>query len=531
MKNYHKLLILIGAVLIVAASTVSNSQVAKAQNAMDALQRLSGTAPVIIPPVSDPVCVYCGANRSNTSRREPHKPGCRYYEAPAGQQNTQNYSAYGNDAENYNSESGNYRHVTYAQQHIVYIPPTPIRDTPEGQAILGAIDQLGYAVGEIASEALSDFIAWSIKKIFSSKGKEYHSDNPNKQWGATGVVEQNGKEGVWDNATHKWKVKPGQYYEIMLPGPYEAVAKSLKTNKWGLFDVSEKGAELVPFVFDEVQFTTRGGTGAPIAFGAKDENGNMHWIVGHVVLQSDNQFKFITYPGDWSSLELTSMPDPKDGEDCFAIVVKDFKTGKSQILNYLGKPHFGHHQEDKYDDIIMTGMIQTNNASNSPAQNTYYDFYKVKNDGKMGYVWVEHTADMKRQLGSYPMLPCEYDDITPVASLIGGAEAKKYNHLFYSGKDLVITKKNNRFGLGHCYSSQAKEPKYKDIAHLWIRDKAGREHPVFVVQQENGTYLAKQPDGSDLYFQRYSDKVTAQDFIDMVNILKKHVSDFPDQWK
>lgn len=528
------LIVLFGAILMTVSATFDKGQEAMAQTAMDALRSMMGTNPVTIPPVSDPACVYCGANRSDSPRREPHKPGCRYYEPPAGSaQVSQPRSVNGSNSDgNYNSTSGNYSHITYNQPQTIYVPPTPIRDTPEGQAMLKVAEDLGYAVGSLAAEALSDFITWTVKQIFSSKGKEYHSSDPLKQWGITGVVSKNGKEGIWNNGTHKWDVKPGQYYEISLPGPAEGVAKSVKNDKWGLFDVSENGAVLVPFVFDEVQFYTRGGNGTPMAFGARDVNGNMHWMVGRVILEG-RDYKWVPFKGDWSDVELTSMPTP-DGDGYTAIVVKDYQTGKSKILDHFGNNYFGHHSEDKYDDIIMTGMVQAHNipaTQHSKAMSTYYDFYKVKNNGKMGYVWAQHSADMKRQYDSYQMLPCEYDDVTPVASIVGGNEVKGSGMNGYGGKDIVITKKDNKFGIGPYYRDEVKNPQYKDIAHLWLKDKNGRERPVFIVQEQSGRYIAKRADGTDLHFSKYSQVVAAGDFIDMVNILKEHIQMYPEQWK
>ncbi len=526
------LIVLFWAILMTVSATFDKGQEAMAQTAMDAFKSMLGTAPVTIPPVSDPVCVYCGANRSDSPRREPHRQGCRYFEGQSNQSYNVPRSVNGtNSDDNYNSTSGNYSHVTYNQPKTVYVPPTPIRDTPEGKAILQAVEGLGYAVGSLAAEALCDFVSWSYKQIFSSKGKVYHSDNPLKGWGITQVVKKDGKEGIWNNGTHKWDVKPGMYYDIQLPGPAEGVARSVKNNKWGVFDVSEKGAVLVPFVFDEVQFYTRGGNGTPMAFGAKDENGNMHWMIGRIVLEG-RDFKFVPFPGDWSNVELTSMPTPDD-DGYTAIVAKDYKTGKTKILDHFGNNYFGHHSEDRYDDIIMTGMVtkgQTlSGTSRSKPMDTYYDFYKVKNNGKMGYVFAHHTADMKRQLDSYQMLPCEYDDVTPVASIVGGAEVKTTHTM--KGKEVVITRKDNKFGIGPYYRDEVKNPQYKDIAHLWMLDNNGKERPVFIVQEQSGRYIAKRADGTDLHFQRYSQVVAADDFIDMVNILKEHIQMYPDQWK
>ena len=61
------------------------------QSALETLKAMGGNARVNVPPVSDPVCCYCGANRSDSPRREAHKPGCPNYEGgqKAGNQNDQ----------------------------------------------------------------------------------------------------------------------------------------------------------------------------------------------------------------------------------------------------------------------------------------------------------------------------------------------------------------------------------------------------------------------------------------------------------
>lgn len=47
------------------------------------------------------------------------------------------------------------RTVTYNEPETVYIPSTPIRETPEGQMMMAAVDAMGYAVGSLISDGLS----------------------------------------------------------------------------------------------------------------------------------------------------------------------------------------------------------------------------------------------------------------------------------------------------------------------------------------------------------------------------------------
>ena len=47
----------------------SASNICYAQSALETLKAMGGNARVNVPPVSDPVCCYCGANRSDSPRR------------------------------------------------------------------------------------------------------------------------------------------------------------------------------------------------------------------------------------------------------------------------------------------------------------------------------------------------------------------------------------------------------------------------------------------------------------------------------
>ena len=110
------------------------------QSALETLKAMGGNARVNVPPVSDPVCCYCGANRSDSPRREAHKPGCPNYEGGqrTSNQNSSNNSGYQayTGSYNYNAQ-GDHHYVTYADHAgSSYVPPKPIRETAEGQAML-----------------------------------------------------------------------------------------------------------------------------------------------------------------------------------------------------------------------------------------------------------------------------------------------------------------------------------------------------------------------------------------------------------
>jgi len=98
---------------------------AGAQSALEVLQSMGNGTPVEVPPVSDPVCIYCGANRSDGPRQEPHRKGypcC--VETGGGSSHASDYVI------------NNHHTVTYNEPETVYIPPTPIRETPEGQMMM-----------------------------------------------------------------------------------------------------------------------------------------------------------------------------------------------------------------------------------------------------------------------------------------------------------------------------------------------------------------------------------------------------------
>ena len=71
---FRSAILLLAAVFFVSISSKVNS--CYGQSTLETLRAMGGNARINVPPVSDPVCCYCGANRSDSPRREPHKPGC-----------------------------------------------------------------------------------------------------------------------------------------------------------------------------------------------------------------------------------------------------------------------------------------------------------------------------------------------------------------------------------------------------------------------------------------------------------------------
>lgn len=464
-----------------------------AQSALEQLNQMAGYANMNVPPPSEPVCAVCRIPLRG-ARPWDHKDWCEFHR-PAPETQTQQQS--GSHAEDpYAEERGNYARVTYPQQQVeVYVPPTPIRDTPEGQAILQATEQLGYAVGNLMIEGLRDLISWGFDKIYESTHKEYHSSVPEKGWGNLQVVKEKGKEGVWNNVSHKWLVKPGMYDEFLVLDPYNCAVK--KNGKWGLIEATDKGRELLPCQFDEILFYTGYGAGSPIGFGVRDQGGNMHWMIGRTVLE-DGKYSFVPYDGQWSSLDFSSKPIPGEDDNMVVIVAKDAKTGKSKVLNYYTKPIFGRSYE-QYENVFLTGMVESQRVGNV---NTWYDFYRVENSGKTGFVVTQNSPDYKSNYLSYEMLPCEYDEITPMANTIGWKEAKRWGANDYRGKELVIAEKNGRFGVGAPYIFKNKEElPYKDITVMKV-PFGNTKLPVIIGVKPDGEYEALHPNGFAVFYDK-----------------------------
>lgn len=464
-----------------------------AQSALDQLNQIAGYANMNVPPPSEPVCAVCRIPMRG-ARPWDHKSWCEFYRpAPGTQVQTQSGSRV---EDPYADERGNYTRVTYPQQQVeVYMPPTPIRDTPEGQAILQITEQLGYAAGNLMIEGLRDLFSWGFDRIYESTHREYHSADPEKGWGNLQVVKENGKEGVWDNVSHKWLVKPGKFDEFLILDPYNCAAR--KNGKWGLIEATDKGRELVPCQFDEVLFYTCYGTGSPVGLGVMDQGGNMHWIIGRTVLE-DGKYVFIPYEGEWSSLDFSFKPIPGEDDNMVAIVAKDAKTGKSKVLNYSTKPIFGRSYE-QYDNVFLTGMVETERVGNV---NTWYDFYRVENNGKTGFVVTQNSADYKANYMSYEMLECEYDEITPMANTIGWKEAKRWGSDDYKGKELVIAEKNGRFGVGRPSRIKYKdELPYRNIMVMKV-PFGDTKLPVIIGVKPDGEYEALHPDGMGVWLDK-----------------------------
>ena len=368
---------------------------------------------------------------------------------------------------------------------------------PNSLSILPLADQLGDAVQSLISAGLREVMSWGFDKIYQTTHKEYHSSDPAKGWGNIQVVGKGGKEGVWDNVTHKWYVRPGKYDEFLIVDPYNCAAR--KEGKWGLIEATDKGRELVPCQYDEVLYYTRYGVGAPIAFGVKDQGGNMHWMIGLVNLE-DGKYQFTPFRGEWCSVDFTYKPSPKDGEPMVAILAKDAKTGHSQVLDYFGKPIFGYRSDEQYDNVFLTGMVEKGKLGD---QDVWYDFYRVEKGGKTGFVFHEVTADYKRFVNSFELLPCEYDEISPLGNVIGWKEAKRWNSgvMGYNGKNLVIAQKNGRYGVGSTTRIKNIEGDlpFTEVSVMKIPFHGEEKLPVVIGKEPDGRYVAMHPDGSELY--------------------------------
>ena len=491
MKSRLHLFAAVPLIFLGTLATLSlGSEKCHAQSSLEAI-RSYGISPNV-PPVSDPVCVYCGANRSNSSRREPHRKGYPCYEAehPTQASSSQTSSSQVDPS----NPAGNYHRVTYNQTQTVYVPPKPIRDTPEGQAMLQVAEAAGYAVGTLLAKGL-----WSLgSKIFHGGGKDhnYHNANPDKQWGIYGIKEERGKEGIWDNAKGGWQIKPGKYCNIRMVDLNGSPMQSVKTGKWGIVDINTKGGkEIMPCEFDEIISYGVKNPGNPVALAMVDEQGYTHWIIGHV--RQAQPWDFVVWDGEYSNVELTSRPNPIRGDEETAVIAKDYKTGKSKVMDYRGNAVFGGRSDEKYDDIILTGMVNVKKQTDSKYQ-FWEDYYKVKNNGKMGFVAVTHNADQSRSLGSQVLLECEYDNITPI-------EHQMYEavHNYYAGastKELVITEKDGKYGLGYAFSRNARNPQYTGVYIKQIQDMDGTLIPIAVVTKGDGVYEVVELSGMSLFW-------------------------------
>ena len=502
---------------------------------------MGGNTRVNVPPVSDPVCCYCGANRSDSPRREPHKPGCPSgaAEQRAGNTNSSSNSGYqaytGSYNYNANSTQGDHHYVTYADHAgSSYIPPKPIRETAEGQAMLEVAGAAGAAMGALVAEGLKALFSWSSERVFSRDhhGREYDRSVKDKNWGIMQVIEKGGSEGIWDKGGKRWYVKPGKYHNIHIFDTYGVVLQD-KNGKWGMIEPTDKGRILVPFEYDDCIFISGGGTGSPVVFGFKDSQGYMHYMIGHNVLdKSKNAYHFDFYGGHYSHVEITGRQHPTRGE-VIAMIAKDYDTGKSKILAYNCNNIFGARPEEKYDDIILTGMMEVSELKykdiNGKEVTMWDDYYKVINNGKMGYVVTRHNTFADHSYGSSELLSCDYDNVTPLETQAYVYESMHNQYSSRSSKELVITEKDGKFGLGFTYSTAAKEPKYDDVGIVNIRDADGDLMPVAITKEGN-TYTARRLDNIPIYWDDGSE-VQANDFLKVIDRLNKHAKACPHAWR
>jgi len=449
-----------------------------------------------VPPVSDPVCIYCGANRSDGPRREEHRPGY-----PCFQGNTQ-----------MSQPVGDHHTITYnPQQQTVYVPPTPVRDTPEGKAMLKMAGAAGHVLGTLAVQGLFKL----AEKIFHGGSKvEYHNSNPDKQWGTLGIREMDdGKEGIFNNATHKWAIKPGKYKDFHMVELNGSPARSVKTGKWGLVSLWD-GEEVVPCQYDEIiSYGFKSGN-CPHALGKKDANGQMHWKIGKV--RDEKPWDFVYWDGEYSYVDFAERPDPFDenGYGKMAVFAKDSQTGKTKIFNYDGGVSLGARPEEEYDHIQLTGLTLVIDKKDK----LWNDYFKVTKNGKMGFI-----SQLAKQGGEYykatELLPCEYDNVIPLS-----AEAYIYQNIYNqvdrtTAKQLVITEKDGKFGLGHYDEASARDPQYDDIGIISIKDNEGNLQSIAITKEGN-KYIARDLLARPVTWEDES-PIEADDFLKVVDLLNE----------
>ncbi len=151
-------------IIIILISLLAVCFPAHAQSALEQALEMAGNVNISIPPASPPACAYCGhLLREGVG----HYPGCSYYPQSESSSSTSSSSR---DEDYYNTGTAQYRQEP---EHVIYVPPTPIRDTPEGRAMLGVAEELGYAMGSMLAEGLRDLFSWWWDKIYDSPHKEY----------------------------------------------------------------------------------------------------------------------------------------------------------------------------------------------------------------------------------------------------------------------------------------------------------------------------------------------------------------------
>ena len=491
---------------------------ASGQSALEQALEMAGNATINIPPASPPACVYCGhLIREGVG----HYPSCSYY--PRSSSTSSSSSSY--DEDYYNTGSAQYQQEP---EHVIYVPPTPIRDTPEGQAMLAVAEELGYAMGSMLAEGLRDLISWGWDKIYDSTHKEYHGLGHGKQNGPYAVVEKKGKYGVWDNNRHRWHAKPA-FSSITVTCLDAAPAQDAKSGKWGIYNIREK-KEVVPFQFDECKYFPQGGAKDPVALGYRDAGGNMHWKLGSWSNKDEYGFVkgtgatygqswFDFWDGEYSSVELTHT-----GRGDLALLVKDYKTGKSAVRTAGGGNFFWgtENGDGKYEEIQLTGMSA--NTVRDGKVVYYNDFYIVSNNGKKGYAYAVSAPDHKRAIASYQRLPCEYDEVTVIRSLV--PEGLKLSPVFndMDGYNYLLVRKNGRYGLGAIYNESVKDPCYLSCILSACRDENNNRRHFFVVQREDGIYEALSTSGGTMFYKDGNATVTGNTLAETVKKAEEYMS-------
>ena len=157
------------------------------------------------------------------------------------------------------------------------------------------------------------------------------------------------------------------------------------------------------------------------------------------------------------------------------------------------------------------------------------DYYKVINNGKMGYVVTRHNTFADHSYGSSELLSCDYDNVTPLETQAYVYESMHNQYSSRSSKELVITEKDGKFGIGFTYSQSAKEPKYDDVGIVNIRDADGDLMPVAITKEGN-KYTARRLDSIPIYWDDGS-RVEANDFLKVIDRLNKHTKACPHAWR
>ena len=512
---------------------------AGAQSALEVLQQMGNGNPVAVPPVSDPVCIYCGANRSDGPRQEPHRPGYPCYVGTGGR---------ASQADDY--VINNHHTVTYNEPETVYIPPTPIRDTPEGQMMLAAADAIGYAVGSLISEGLSAGLDWLLGKIFDPEprvqkpappkhhGSEYEASDTEKNNGDWQVIRKGKSEGLWNKRTQSWLIKPGDYKNIFISNLYGVILQD-KKGKWGMINMmADERSVLVPFEYDDCKFVLGAGPGSPDTFGYKDTKRNMHYLIGRCKKPArgvKTTFRF--YDGVYSNVEYTGCAD-NSGEDRFKVmmIATNYYTGKTKVIDYwgwvcVGDPEHhvigvgleeGQEPERVFDEVILTG-IRTPNAFGG-----WNDYYKVKNHGKWGYVKVMHDRISE---GNYrfpnftteSLLPCKFDEITPLP-----LQLTTYDEI---DSDSALVEKDGKYGIGFWAHPDVQNPRYATIGITSVTSPSDNKvhHVAILTGGETGQWEVYRLTGGAV---RWLDgtPVTGPDFPGAIEAVREHMAAIPSQW-